>query len=287
MEELSLNDEDDDIELVIDVDESQPGKGMDIEEAYPVLNTLMDDEHPREVLLVNVPFWIQVHDLPAGFMSQKTGKNIGDYIGGEFLEYDEKNDSLSWRKYIRIRVLVDVRKPLKKYKKIKKQGGHSDSKCPKLFDMAENEIKKDWSPELRADMGRKQGGESKWLRQRGDPDWIVPNPVLMNNQCGSSKTGANSTCSNDGTNAPHDERKKGVKLAEIFREPALLFPTVTGKIKSTTVNVEETMEEDGMEELIVEGDRKRSRSVPLKKQEQSNRHVHEGNNNKGDVTTTG
>ncbi|MCH93853.1 DUF4283 domain protein, partial [Trifolium medium] len=272
VEQLNINDEEDELELEIDDanvqaqrqqqfclvgrfltnmpirvktmmskmgDIWQPGKGMDIEEAYPglfifkffhqldvqhilkqgpwsfdnhtlVLNTLSDEEDPREVPLFNVPFWIQVHNLPAGFMSQKTGKNIGDYIG-EFLEYDEKNDSLSWRKYMRIRVLVDVCIPLKKQKKIKKQGGdskmvqfkyerlgtfcyvcgilgHSDLKCPKLFDMADSEIKREWSPELRTDMGRKQGGESRWLWQGGDPDWVAPNPVMtskvLNCGCG-------------------------------------------------------------------------------------------------------
>jgi hypothetical protein len=185
IEQLSLNDEDGELEIEADNDAPQtqkqffclverfltnrpikvktmmnkmgeiwqPGRGMDIEEAYPglfifkffhqidvqhilkqgpwsfdnhtlVLNTLLDDDDPRDVPLFNIPFWIQVHNLPAGYMSQKTGKNIGDFIG-EFLEYDEKNDNCSWRKYMRIRVLVDVRLPLKRHKKIKKQGDGS------------------------------------------------------------------------------------------------------------------------------------------------------------------
>ncbi|KAK2417945.1 hypothetical protein QL285_040187 [Trifolium repens] len=95
----------------------QSGMGITIEEAYPglfvfqlflqldvqrilkqgpwlfdyhtfVLNTLADGEDPREVPLFKVPFWIQVHNLPSGYMSLKTGQKIAEYIE-EFLEYDE------------------------------------------------------------------------------------------------------------------------------------------------------------------------------------------------------
>jgi 14-3-3 protein epsilon len=216
----------------------QPGKGMDIEEAQPglfifrffhqldvqhvlkqgpwsfdnhnlVLNVLPDDVEPQDVPLMKVPFWIQLHGPPSGFMSQTVGKKVGDYIG-EFLEYDEKNDSLTWRKYMHIRVLVDVRLPLKRSKKITKQGGdcklvhfkyerlwtfcyvcgllgHSENRCPKLFDMVTTTATRGWSPELRADTGRKQGGESKWLRHGGDPNWVAPNPDIMNNQCAAAQ----------------------------------------------------------------------------------------------------
>lgn len=55
-------------------------------------------------------------------MSQSIGQSIGNYIG-DFLEYDEKNNTSSFPPFIRLRVLLDVRKSLKiskKNKKIKK-----------------------------------------------------------------------------------------------------------------------------------------------------------------------
>jgi 14-3-3 protein epsilon len=122
---LVIDDEDDELEIEIDEDQSQDkrqqfwlvgrfltnrpirvntminkmgdiwqrGKGMDIEEAYPVLfifkfyhqldvqhilkqgpwsfdnhtlvlNTIADNEDPREVPLFNVLFWVRVHNLP-------------------------------------------------------------------------------------------------------------------------------------------------------------------------------------------------------------------------------
>lgn len=36
----------------------------------------------------------------------------------EFLEYDHKNNTSIWREYMRIKVRVDVRKPLNRKKKI-------------------------------------------------------------------------------------------------------------------------------------------------------------------------
>ncbi|XP_045807554.1 uncharacterized protein LOC123904150 [Trifolium pratense] len=335
VENLTLNDDEDELEITLDEESHvnkqsfnlvgrfltnrpirvnmmmgkmgdiwQPGRGMDVEEAYPglfvfrffhqldvqhilkqgpwsfdnhtlVLNILSDDVDPRDVPLFNVPFWIQIHNLPSGFMSQKVGKNVGDYIG-EFLEYDEKNDSLSWRKYMRIRVLIDVRLPLKKSKKIKKPGeeskliqfkyerlgtfcyvcgllGHAENKCPKLFDMETTKVVRGWGPELRAEMGKRQGSDSKWLRQGGNSNWIAPDPTLMRSQGGS-----NSTSIEEKTKANNAERVQKSQLAAIFSKPEALFPK---PIENKNVKTHrETMDEDEVEVLIVEGDRKRSRS---------------------------
>ncbi|MCH89080.1 hypothetical protein A2U01_0009973, partial [Trifolium medium] len=50
------------------------------------------------------------------------GRGLVNYIG-EFLEYDKNNNTSIWRKYMRVRVRVDVRKPLKIEKKINLNGG--------------------------------------------------------------------------------------------------------------------------------------------------------------------
>ena len=76
-----------------------------------VLGAMAEGESPEDVALHTVPFWIQVHSLPVGYMAETVGRNIGNYVG-EFLEYDEKNSLDFWRRYMRIRVMVDVRKSL-------------------------------------------------------------------------------------------------------------------------------------------------------------------------------
>lgn len=72
--------------------------------------------------LNHVSFWVQVHELPVGFMSTTVGKHLGNYIG-EFQEYDPNNASGHRRSYMQIKVIIDVRKPLKKEQKVKKLGG--------------------------------------------------------------------------------------------------------------------------------------------------------------------
>jgi len=57
-------------------------------------------------------------------MSQEVGLSIGNYTG-KFLEYDVKNNSNLLCSFMCIRVLLDVRKPLNKSKKVKKKVGDS------------------------------------------------------------------------------------------------------------------------------------------------------------------
>lgn len=75
-----------------------------------MLNSISPGEDPLKVPLNEVFFWIQIHDLPAGFMSEVVGKQLGNFFG-TFVEYDPSNTTSIWREYMRIRIKVDVRKP--------------------------------------------------------------------------------------------------------------------------------------------------------------------------------
>lgn len=57
-----------------------------------------------------------------GFMSKVVGQHLRNSIR-DFVEYDTRNNMLFWKKYIRICVLVDLRRPLMKNKKVKIPGG--------------------------------------------------------------------------------------------------------------------------------------------------------------------
>jgi hypothetical protein len=65
-----------------------------------------------KVPLITIPFWIQVHQLSSGYMFERMGQQIATTLG-EFLEYDPYNNSQIWRKYMRLRALLDVRRPPK------------------------------------------------------------------------------------------------------------------------------------------------------------------------------
>jgi hypothetical protein len=140
----------------------------------------------EQIPLTYVNMWVQVHDLPMGFMKEKVGTELANYIGA-FLEYDKNNNSSFWRQYMRIRVRIDVRMPLKKIAKVKdKEGrwctvnfkyeklgifcfvcgimGHAENKCEVRFSMEQDDGTRGWSADIRAD-SRRQGSRivSRWL----------------------------------------------------------------------------------------------------------------------------
>lgn len=46
-----------------------------------IINRIKDGENPRCVKLNSIDLWIQVHDLQAGFMTERILKEVGNYIG--------------------------------------------------------------------------------------------------------------------------------------------------------------------------------------------------------------
>lgn len=85
------------------------------------LSLFQPEDILEEIPLTHVLMWVQVLDLPVGFMSSVVGTAPGNFIGS-FVEYDKNNNTGIWRSFMRIRVNVDTREPLKK-KKVKKHGG--------------------------------------------------------------------------------------------------------------------------------------------------------------------
>jgi 14-3-3 protein epsilon len=142
----------------------------------------------ENIPLNHVDFWIQVHNLPTGLMAERVGKTLANYIGS-FVEYDKNNKGSFWREYMRIRVRVDIRQPLKKESRVKNQGGnwctvnfkyeklgvfcfvcgligHGENRCAIRFSMSEDVGIRAWSKELRADPRRRSSRQtSRWLTE--------------------------------------------------------------------------------------------------------------------------
>lgn len=90
-------------------------------------NTLVYDrltgmEDPQMVPLDTVDIWVQVYDVPKGFMSETILKSIGEYIG-EFIKVDPTSLDGMWKQFVRIRVKINIMKPLRRRMKIKREGG--------------------------------------------------------------------------------------------------------------------------------------------------------------------
>jgi hypothetical protein len=146
----------------------------------------------ENIPLYHVDFWVQVHNLPTGLMAERVGKTLANYIGS-FVEYDKNNIGSFWREYMRLKVRVDIRQPLKKETRVKNQGGawctvnfkyeklgvfcfvcgiigHSENRCAIRFSMAEDDGSRAWSKEIRAEPRRRGGRQtSRWLmEEEGD-----------------------------------------------------------------------------------------------------------------------
>lgn len=153
-----------------------------------VFERLKEGDNPRLVQLNRLDFWVQLHDIQPGFMSERVCKDIGNYIG-EYITADRNNFVGVWREYLRIRVKVQVDKPLTRRMKIKKPGGdwfwvnfkyehlptfcficgllgHAEKFCSRLFETSGKEIVKPYGPWMKA-MPKRQSylTGSKWLRQ--------------------------------------------------------------------------------------------------------------------------
>ena len=66
---------------------------------------------PSMVKFRNLNLWVQVYDVPTGFRTKNIGRQIGEKIG-QFLMVDLDDETCGWRNYLRIRIKLDVEKPL-------------------------------------------------------------------------------------------------------------------------------------------------------------------------------
>lgn len=84
-----------------------------------VFHRMKANEDPLQVPMVFffLYFWIQIHDLPIDLFSKRVVKYFGNFIG-EFIDYDTNKLSRDYKSYMRIRVKIDVRRPLKRQKKL-------------------------------------------------------------------------------------------------------------------------------------------------------------------------
>ncbi|KAK5834071.1 hypothetical protein PVK06_017944 [Gossypium arboreum] len=78
-----------------------------------VLHKLQWGEDPLKIPLIYSPFWVQLHEVPVGFFSESLAIQIGNFIGN-FMEYDGSNLGRENNNFMRIRVQIDIRQPLKR-----------------------------------------------------------------------------------------------------------------------------------------------------------------------------
>ncbi|KAL2924172.1 hypothetical protein RDABS01_028795 [Bienertia sinuspersici] len=77
-------------------------------------------EQPKDLIFNTVDFWVKIYNVPFMKRSRALANIIGNKIG-QFLDYDE-SDISGWTKYMRIRVRMNVNKPLPRGSTMKLSG---------------------------------------------------------------------------------------------------------------------------------------------------------------------
>ncbi|KAI3449766.1 hypothetical protein Pfo_006431 [Paulownia fortunei] len=78
-----------------------------------MLTACTSGEVPHELKFSYSAFWVQAHGLPLNYLTLQNGSKIGRLLG--ILVYTERQiccGKISWRKFLRLRVILDVRKPI-------------------------------------------------------------------------------------------------------------------------------------------------------------------------------
>lgn len=172
---------------VIDLNRVIEGSPWSFNRKVLIIGRMNESMNPRCVPLDTMDLWVQVHDVQPGFMSERVMQEVGNQVG-KYICSCPSNYKGVWREYMRIRVQMDITKPIRRRMKIRKSGnewswitfkyeniptfcficgiiGHSDKFCSKLFDTPENAIIRPYGAWMRAQL-RKQNNlvGSRWLR---------------------------------------------------------------------------------------------------------------------------
>ncbi|MBA0576869.1 hypothetical protein Golob_025280, partial [Gossypium lobatum] len=157
-----------------------------------LLHRIQPGENPSEVPLVFTEFWIQVHDLLPGLVSETMARQFGDFLG-KFLEYDLSDRLSNSYSFMRIRVKLNVTCPLKRRKKVMVGSdrifyarfqyeklslfcficgklGHGESFCPIRTRLAPENIVFGRDLSIRAVVRKRTVLPSRWLREVGGDD---------------------------------------------------------------------------------------------------------------------
>ena len=96
------------------------GRPWCFEQRLLLLQEISNDIVPYEVTLNLSPFWVRLYNLPFGFRLEERVRSIANFVG-EVL--DVKEEILEIDPFRRVRIMIDVSKPLKPTHKICVKGG--------------------------------------------------------------------------------------------------------------------------------------------------------------------
>jgi hypothetical protein len=86
-----------------------------------VLNDFVGTIPPSQMEFLHSPFWVQVHDMPLICMNKEVGTKIGQSLG-ELVAVDVAGDGGSWERFLWLRIILDLSKPLERVRALHIQG---------------------------------------------------------------------------------------------------------------------------------------------------------------------
>jgi hypothetical protein len=170
------------------------------------------------------PFWIQIHDMPPICMTKAIGSKIGESLG-IMEEVDIEGDKVEWGSVLRIRVVIDLQKPLERGRALTIAGKahwvsfqyenlpvfcfncgrivHGNNGCPVQSSHVEE---KQWGVWLRAGKLKQQGlGKGGWRPEMGNQNGHDSGRNLNG---GSTQTGKESHGYGGNPTPPHQINKE-------------------------------------------------------------------------------
>lgn len=96
------------------------GRPWTFDQHLVMLQEVEDHVQPSNIELRRCPFWMRLYNLPMGYRSESYVRRIGGCIG-DVLEVE--SDGVQWDRSARVRILLDIKKPLRRVQRISLKDG--------------------------------------------------------------------------------------------------------------------------------------------------------------------
>lgn len=88
-----------------------------LDKALSLIKDFVGEQQVKDIQMTKVAFWVCVHDLPLMAQNEFVGREVGKALS-VVEEVDLEFGEVEWGEFMRIRVSVDVSKPLLRRKKL-------------------------------------------------------------------------------------------------------------------------------------------------------------------------
>jgi hypothetical protein len=197
-----------------------------------VLSELDDSKAIDKIEFNFIPIWIRFQKLPIGLMNKEVGELLGNEVG-ECLEVDVGDGDVKIGSFLRVKIRLDIRKPLMRGVTVQVGVAGVEKWCPIIYEFLPDfcyicgligHTDKACSIQLQKGDKRQFGGEMRWLPprfaadQEGKGRW-EPRRSLSN-RSNSSSDGRSSKWGNQMSRSDVDSwKKKGVEEGEEVTSP--------------------------------------------------------------------